>query len=71
LFQVLHHAGAQGVQIDLGQAVEQRFAFIDNQAFKTVSPKITSGIMVPIVILGKANLGLPHKFRRLDNFSRK
>ncbi len=46
------------------KAVDQRFTLVDNDAFETVSPKIATTVMAPIVLPGKVDLNLPHKFRK-------
>ncbi len=33
-----------GVKIDIGQAVDQRFTFVDNHTFKPILPKFLDGM---------------------------
>jgi hypothetical protein len=61
-FGAINQAGRQRVKIDIRKAVDQRFAFIDNHAFEAISPKVTPPAMAPVVVSGKANFDLPHKF---------
>ncbi len=37
-------------------------SFINNHAFKSVSPEIAPAVMTSVIIPCKANLNFPHKF---------
>ncbi len=59
-----YDAGPQRVQIDICQAVDQRFIFVDDHAFEPVPPKISPAVVKPVVVPGKANLDFPHELRK-------
>ena len=56
VFGKINQAGPQRVKIDISKAVDQRFALIDNHAFESVSPEITSAVMASVVVPGNSTL---------------
>jgi hypothetical protein len=47
-FGKIHHTGTQWVQIDVGQAVDQRFSVFNNDALKPIAPEITPPVVAPV-----------------------
>jgi len=54
----------QGVQVDIGQTVHKRLALVHDNAFKAVTPEISSPVVPAIVIARKVDFDIPHKFRK-------
>jgi len=70
VLRTVDYAGPQQIQIDICQAVDQCFAFVDNHAFETIAPKIAPAVVAPVVVPCRAYLDFPHEFGKTGQFSR-
>ena len=68
MLRALYQAGTQGIQVNIGQAVDQRLSLFNNHAFKAVAPKVTPPVVAPVVKPGKVNFYFTYKLREIGQF---
>jgi hypothetical protein len=62
VFGPAYDAGTQGIEIYIGQTVNQGLSFINDDTLEPVAPEIAPPVMLFVVIPGKADLYFTNKF---------
>ncbi len=61
----LHHVCPDGIQIDVGQTVNQGFAVLHDQTLESLSPEEAATFVFLVVVSGESLLDLLHEFGKV------